>query len=80
MQPKPPTIKGPTEWFTGDVWIDPIVQTDRESTLNIGPSTSPLTPAPPGAPHDGGQSLEVTEGRGLVQSRGDDGRPTRADR
>ena len=26
LQPRPPTIKGPADWFTGDVWIDPIVQ------------------------------------------------------
>src|SRR3954447_22354800 len=29
-------LKGPTEWFTGDVWIDPIVQPGGESSLNIG--------------------------------------------
>jgi len=23
-RPKQPTNKGPAEWFTGDVWIDPI--------------------------------------------------------
>jgi len=22
VHPKKPTAKGPTEWFTGDVWID----------------------------------------------------------
>ncbi len=33
IQPKPPTITGPDDWFTGDVWIDPIVQPDGESQL-----------------------------------------------
>jgi quercetin dioxygenase-like cupin family protein len=72
LQPKPRTMKGPTDWFTGDVWIDPIVQPEGDSTLNIG-----AVRFPPGArtawhSHDGGQTLYVTEGRGLVQSRGDD--------
>ena len=26
VHPKKPTAKGPTEWFTGDVWIDGIGQ------------------------------------------------------
>jgi hypothetical protein len=36
VQPKKPTVKGPTEWFTGDVWIDSIVQQSDHSTLNVG--------------------------------------------
>jgi len=31
VQPKRPTTKGPAEWFTGDVYVDPIGQ-------NQGPS------------------------------------------
>ena len=70
IQPKPPTIKGPADWFTGDVWIDPIVQPQGDSQLNIG-----AVHFPPGArtawhSHDGGQTLYVTEGRGLHQTRG----------
>lgn len=70
VQPKPPTIKGPAEWFTGDVWIDPVVEPDGDSTLNIG-----AVHFHPGArtawhSHAGGQTLYVTEGRGLVQARG----------
>ena len=26
IEPKSPTVKGPAQWFTGDVWIDPIVR------------------------------------------------------
>jgi len=49
VQPKPPSIKGPTEWFTGDVWIDPIVQPGGESSLNIGAvHFTPGAPEPPG--------------------------------
>jgi quercetin dioxygenase-like cupin family protein len=72
VQPKPPTIKGPAEWFTGDVWMDPIVQPQGESPLNI--VAVHFTPAARTAwhSHDGSQTLYVTEGLGLVQSRGDD--------
>ena len=24
IQPKQPTVKGPADWFTGDVWLDSI--------------------------------------------------------
>jgi quercetin dioxygenase-like cupin family protein len=74
MQPQPrtPTIKGPPDWFTGDVWIDPIVEPEGDSQLNIG-----VVHFHPGArtawhSHAGGQTLYVTEGRGLVQARGDE--------
>jgi len=71
VQPTKPTAKGPPEWFTGDVWIDSIVQAEGSSTLNIG-----HVHFSPGArtawhSHDGGQTLYVTEGRGRVQSRGE---------
>ena len=26
IEPRKPTYKGPEDWFTGDVWIDPIVE------------------------------------------------------
>jgi quercetin dioxygenase-like cupin family protein len=71
LQPKQPTVKGPPEWFTGDVWIDPVATGPDPSHLNIG-----SVHFSPGArtawhSHEGGQTLYVTEGRGLVQSRGD---------
>ena len=70
VQPKRPTVKGPSDWFTGDVWIDSIVQPSDHSTLNVG--AVHFTPGARTAwhSHDGGQTLYVTEGRGLVQSRG----------
>jgi quercetin dioxygenase-like cupin family protein len=72
VQPKRPTIKGPDDWFTGDVWIDSIVQPDGQWQVNIG--AVHFTPGARTAwhSHDGGQMLYVTEGRGLVQSRGDE--------
>ena len=71
-RPKPPTAKGPADWFTGDVWIDAIVSAQGGSQLNVG-----AVHFAPGArtawhSHAGGQTLYVTEGRGLVQSRGQD--------
>ena len=72
IEPKPPTVKGPANWFTGDVWIDPIVQPKDGSQLNIG--AVHFTPGARTAwhSHNGGQTLYVTEGRGLVQARGED--------
>ena len=69
--PRKPTNKGPAEWFTGDVWIDPIVQPHDHSQLNVG--TVHFTPSARTAwhAHEGGQTLYVTEGEGLVQARGE---------
>jgi quercetin dioxygenase-like cupin family protein len=71
IRQRPPTMKGSTDWFTGDVWIDGIVQPDEHSTLNVG-----AVHFQPGARtawhrHGGGQTLYVTEGEGRVQSRGE---------
>jgi quercetin dioxygenase-like cupin family protein len=70
QRPKQPTSKGPSEWFTGDVWLDPIGRGDPPSKLNI--NAVHFTPGAHTAwhSHDGGQTLYVIEGRGLVQSRG----------
>jgi quercetin dioxygenase-like cupin family protein len=71
VQPKKPTMKGPAEWFTGAVWIDGIVEPEGDSQLNIG--AVHFTPGARTAwhSHAGGQTLYVTEGRGRVQSRGE---------
>jgi quercetin dioxygenase-like cupin family protein len=72
VQPPKPTIKGPADFFTGDVFIDGIVQPNERSQLNVGhvhflPGARTAWHA-----HDGGQTLYVTEGRGHVQTRGED--------
>jgi quercetin dioxygenase-like cupin family protein len=71
-QPRKPTVKGPADRFTGDVWIDPIVQPQGDSQLNVG--AVHFTPGARTAwhSHGGGQTLYVTEGRGVVQARGED--------
>jgi quercetin dioxygenase-like cupin family protein len=71
ITPKPPTARGPSDWFTGDVWIDTLVQPDDDSALSVA-----AVHFHPGArtawhSHDGGQTLYVTEGFGRVQSRGE---------
>jgi quercetin dioxygenase-like cupin family protein len=72
IESKKSTVKGPAEWFTGEVWIDRLAEPDDVSTLNVG--AVHFTPGARTAwhSHDGGQTLVVTEGRGLVQSRGED--------
>ncbi len=72
LRPKQPTGKGPAEWFTGDVWIDLVNQSEPPSRLNVG--AVHFTPGARTAwhRHEGGQTLYVTEGRGLVQSRGEE--------
>jgi quercetin dioxygenase-like cupin family protein len=67
---KQPTARGPAEWFTGDVWIDVIAQPHDGSTLNA--AAVHFTPGARTAwhTHAGGQTLHVTDGQGLVQSRG----------
>jgi quercetin dioxygenase-like cupin family protein len=71
IKPGKPTMKGPAEWFTGDVWLDGIAQGEEPSRLNVS-----VVHFSPGArtawhAHRLGQTLYVTEGEGLVQSRGE---------
>ena len=70
ITPKPPTAKGPAEWFTGDVFIDGIARGEEPSHVRV--SAVRFTPSARTAWHSHavGQILYVTEGRGLVQRRG----------
>jgi len=70
IPPKQPTAKGPAEWFTGDVWIDNIARGDEPSRVRVGAVR--FTPGARTAWHSHavGQTLYVTDGKGLVQSRG----------
>jgi quercetin dioxygenase-like cupin family protein len=70
IQPKQPTAKGPADWFTGDVYIDSIVRGEEPSHVRV--STVRFTPSARTAWHSHAvaQTLYVTEGKGLVQSRG----------
>ena len=70
LLPKPPSNKGPSEWFTGEVWLDPIAQGDGPSHVRL--NVVHFTPGAHTAwhSHAQGQTLYVTEGIGRVQSRG----------
>lgn len=64
------TMKGPAEWFTGDVYIDAIASEPTQSRVQAN-----LVHFTPGArtawhTHPLGQTIYVTEGVGLCQKRG----------
>jgi len=71
VRPNQPSAKGPPEMFTGDVWIDAIARGQAPSNLAV--SAVHFAPGAHTAwhAHRGGQTLYVTEGEGLVQSRGE---------
>ena len=70
VQAKRATTKGPTDWFTGDVYVDPIAQNQGPSPMTLG--AVHFTPCAHTAwhRHSLGQTLCVTEGEGFVQARG----------
>jgi len=62
--------KGPADWFTGNVWIDPIILGEKPSNLRAN-----RVSFEPGArtawhTHPVGQTLHVLTGSGLVQLEG----------
>src|SRR5438874_13623940 len=61
---------GPSEWFTGAVYLDAVASPSGPSRLSV--SSVHFTPAARTAwhTHPNGQTIYVTEGLGLVQSRG----------
>lgn len=68
--PTTPTVKNPPKWFTGDVWLDPIIAPhDADQRMSGG-----LVRFAPGArtawhSHARGQYLRVTEGTALCGTR-----------
>lgn len=68
--PKGPSTKGPSEIFTGDVYFDVIAKGEEPSRTRV--NTVRFAPCARTAWHSHilGQTLHVTEGIGLVQSRG----------
>jgi quercetin dioxygenase-like cupin family protein len=66
------TVKAPSETFTGDAWMDLIVQGQEPSRVR-----SALVRFAPGArnawhAHAVGQTIHVTDGVGRMQSRGEE--------
>jgi quercetin dioxygenase-like cupin family protein len=64
------TNPGPSEWFTGEVYIDSAAAPSGPSRLSA--SSVHFTPGPRTAwhTHPNGQTMYVTEGVGLAQPRG----------
>ena len=64
------TMKGPADWFTGDVYIDTIAADSEPSRL--GAANVHFTPGARTAwhTHPLGQTVYVTEGVGLCQREG----------
>jgi quercetin dioxygenase-like cupin family protein len=64
------TASGPTEWFTGQVFIDAVAAPSDRSHVNA--SCVHFTPGARTAwhTHPNGQTIYVTEGVGRVQGRG----------
>lgn len=70
VMPKQPSVKGPAELFTGDVWFDVIAKGEEPSRMRVNAvHFAPCARAAWHA-HALGQTLYVTEGVGYVQSRG----------
>jgi quercetin dioxygenase-like cupin family protein len=72
------TTPGPSDWFTGDVFIDTVAVPSEPSRLAA--ASVHFTPGARTAwhTHPNGQTIYVTEGAGLCQRRGGEIEPIRA--
>jgi quercetin dioxygenase-like cupin family protein len=66
---RPPTFKGPADWFTGDVWADTLYRGDDPSRIRAA-----MARFAPGArsawhSHALGQTLYIVEGTALIGVR-----------
>jgi len=69
---KQPTVKAPAETFTGDAWYDVIAAGQEPSRIRVNVVRFAPCSRTAWHCHAVGQTLHVTEGIGLVQSRGAD--------
>jgi quercetin dioxygenase-like cupin family protein len=78
IKPRPATVKGSGESFTGDVFLDAIVRGEEPSRVRV--NAVRFTPSARTAWHSHaiGQTLYVTDGQGLHQARGGDVEQIRA--
>jgi quercetin dioxygenase-like cupin family protein len=67
---KQPSVKGPAQMFTGDVWFDVIARGEEPSRVRV--NTVRFAPGARTAWHSHalGQTLYVTDGIGLIQASG----------
>jgi quercetin dioxygenase-like cupin family protein len=70
LLPKQPSAKGPAEMFTGDVYFDVIAKGEEPSRIRVNVVRFAPCARTAWHTHAAGQTLHVTEGVGLVQSRG----------
>jgi quercetin dioxygenase-like cupin family protein len=70
MLPKQPTVKAPNDNFIGDAWYDTLIRGEAPSRIRV--SVVRFAPRARNAWHSHavGQTVHVTEGVGLIQSRG----------
>lgn len=64
------TAKAPEERFTGDVWVDRITNDSSPGTATLAAVRFSPCARTAWHVHENGQTLHVTEGTGIVQSRG----------
>src|SRR6266540_2703782 len=67
---KQPSVEGPAELFTGDVWFDVIARGDEPSRIRVNAVHFAPCARTGWHAHVLGQTLYVTEGVGYVQARG----------
>lgn len=65
-----PSRRGPAEWFTGSVRIDPLVEAEPPGRVNAAHVTFEPGARTAWHTHPAGQTLIVTFGRGRVQREG----------
>mgnify|MGYP005999322073 CR=1 FL=1 len=73
-----PTQRASSDWFTGTVWQDPIVETPEPARLRALRVSFEPAARTAWHTHPLGQTLYVTEGVGLVGLRGEPTRVIRA--
>jgi quercetin dioxygenase-like cupin family protein len=69
---KKPSATAPSGRFTGDVWVDTIAEAEEPSRLRAAMVRFSPCARTAWHRHAVGQTLHVTEGIGLVQTRGGD--------
>jgi quercetin dioxygenase-like cupin family protein len=65
-----PSVKGPAEWFTGTVRIDPAISAEEPARINVGTVTFEPASYTAWHTHPLGQTLMVIAGCGIVQAEG----------
>jgi quercetin dioxygenase-like cupin family protein len=72
VQPGQLATRGPAEWFTGDVWIDSVARGEEPSRVRVLSVRFMNGARTAWHSHAMGQTLWVSEGRGLAQARGEE--------